>query len=201
MDGLDEDADLIFVLTTNRAEIARAGARLAARADRPRGRAAAAGRGGAAAAVRALRRRAWRSTSPTGTRSWPRPTGRALRSSASCSGMPRSAAAEDGARRRSTRRGPARRRERAQGPERPPDRFAARRSGRRVRDNEPPRAAPTRPRLVAALADALLSAGTRQRRQRALAVPGLDRECTKLTPSSSRTSRSEAVGLVPRSSS
>ena len=32
MDGLDEDADMIFALTTNRPEVARAGARLAARA-------------------------------------------------------------------------------------------------------------------------------------------------------------------------
>ena len=70
MDGLDEDADLIFVLTTNRPESLESALAVAPRPDRPRGRAAAAGRRRAPAAVRDLRRRARARRRPTGSRSW-----------------------------------------------------------------------------------------------------------------------------------
>src|SRR4051794_18761146 len=74
MDGLDEDADLIFALTTNRPDLLEP-----ALASRPGHRP----RGGAAAARRARGRcssstgRACSSTSPTGRPSSRRPTARA----------------------------------------------------------------------------------------------------------------------------
>ena len=71
MDGLAEDVDVVFLLTTNRADAPGARARGAARAGRPGSAAGAAGRRRADPAVPALPRTADRRREPPGRRDRP----------------------------------------------------------------------------------------------------------------------------------